>query len=147
MKAFSMLELIFVLMILGILAAIALPKLDFSTQQSKILALKAEFALIQSALSAHRNDIFLNKNTNLKALDNAQIGAEAQDLFYCAKICASANCCAKSLLESPIHSSLKGWMKTGANTYSFNLGKERLEFQFRPDTQSFECTQNCKYLR
>lgn len=152
MRAFSMLELIFVLMILALLAAFALPKLHFSAQESKSLALKAQFALIQSALTAHKNDIFLNKGFKLARLDNAKIGTEKEALFYCFELEIStcqngSNCCAVSLLESPIYSSFQGWMKTGANTYRFKLGKESMEFEFKPMTQSFECLKNCEFLR
>lgn len=40
-KAFTMLELVFILVILGILAAVAIPKISASRDDAKLVALKA----------------------------------------------------------------------------------------------------------
>lgn len=149
--AFTMLELVLVMMILAILAFIALPKFNFSLQESKALALKADFALLQSALANYKNEYFLNKAKQIKVLDEANINAENEALFYCSiaqiNACNGLECCNASLLQSPIYSNKKSWLKTGKRTYAFSLGKENVEFEFKPDTQSLECTKNCKLIQ
>jgi general secretion pathway protein G len=53
-RAFTMIELIFVIVILGILSAIALPKFTSTGTQARIAAGKADVAAIRSAILAER---------------------------------------------------------------------------------------------
>ena len=49
-KAFTMLELVFILVILGILAAIAIPKISASREDAKIVAYKNDISALKSSL-------------------------------------------------------------------------------------------------
>ena len=51
-KAFTMLELVFILVILGILAAIAIPKISASREDAKIVAYKNDISALKSSLPA-----------------------------------------------------------------------------------------------
>ena len=53
-KAFTMIELVFVIVILGILAMVALPRLAGSKKDAEITRAKAEIAAIRSAIQTHR---------------------------------------------------------------------------------------------
>ena len=53
-KAFTMVELVFVVVILGILTMVALPRLVGSKEDAEITRVKAEIAAIRSAIQTHR---------------------------------------------------------------------------------------------
>lgn len=53
-KAFTMIELVFVIVALGILAMVALPRLVSSKEDAEITRVKAEIAAIRSAIQTHR---------------------------------------------------------------------------------------------
>ncbi|CAM2978023.1 type II secretion system protein [Helicobacter burdigaliensis] len=52
-RAFTMLELIFILVILGILAAIALPKISASRNDARLVALKSDVVMLKTALASY----------------------------------------------------------------------------------------------
>ena len=53
-KAFTMVELIFVIVVLGILAMVSLPRLAGSKKDAEITRAKAEIAAIRSAIQTYR---------------------------------------------------------------------------------------------
>ena len=53
-KAFTMIELIFVIVVLGILAMVALPRLAGSKKDAEITRAKAEIAALRSAIQTYR---------------------------------------------------------------------------------------------
>ena len=61
-KAFTMVELVFVIVILGILTMVALPRLVGSKEDAEITRVKAEIAAIRSAIQTHRGANLLAQN-------------------------------------------------------------------------------------
>ena len=61
-KAFTMIELIFVIVALGILAMVALPRLASSKEDAEITRVKAEISAIRSAIQTHRGANLLAQN-------------------------------------------------------------------------------------
>ena len=60
-KAFTMVELIFVIVVLGILAMVALPRLVGSKKDAEITRAKAEIAAIRSAIQTYRGANLLSQ--------------------------------------------------------------------------------------
>ena len=150
-RAFTIFELILTLFILLILVGIGFPYFHFQKEDANFLRLRADFASIQSALAYHKNTNF--KPLDLRVLDEARAGVQGESLFYCTSAqisaCKAGECCAVSLLSSPIYASLKGWMKTGKNSYRFALSsKSFIDFSFEPSSQKFDCLNSklCKEL-
>ncbi len=52
-KAFTMLELVFILVILGILAAVAIPKISASREDAKLVALKSDVNTLKTSFPAY----------------------------------------------------------------------------------------------
>ncbi len=52
-KAFTMLELVFILVILGILAAVAIPKISASRDDAKMVALKSDINTLKTSFLAY----------------------------------------------------------------------------------------------
>ena len=63
-KAFTIIELIFVIVALGILAMVALPRLASSKEDAEIARVKAEIAAIRSAIQTHRGANLLKQNSS-----------------------------------------------------------------------------------
>ena len=63
-KAFTIIELIFVIVALGILAMVALPRLASSKEDAEITRVKAEIAAIRSAIQTHRGAKLLAQKGN-----------------------------------------------------------------------------------
>lgn len=122
-KAFTLLELVFVILILGILSSLSLSFINTTKDEVKILKLKMDYEMLNSAFALMRNQMRL-KNLNFpEILDNAQNNQAKKKLFYC------LNDCDDSLLDTPIYSDFKSWIKIGKNHYRFALNsKEMVEF-------------------
>ena len=63
-KAFTMVELIFVIVALGILAMVALPRLASSKEDAEITRVRAEIAAIRSAIQTNRGAKLLAQKGN-----------------------------------------------------------------------------------
>ena len=61
-KAFTIIELIFVIVALGILAMVATPRLVSSKEDAEITRVKSEIAAIRSAIQTHRGANLLKQN-------------------------------------------------------------------------------------
>ncbi len=68
-KAFSMMELVFVIIILGILAAIALPRLSLTRSDAQLVAVEND---IISTLNALQREVF-SQNISPSSIDGAKI--------------------------------------------------------------------------
>lgn len=136
-RAFTMLELIFVIVVLGILAAIAAPRL-FATRDDAIIAkARSDIASIRSAIVNARNTNMLRGQFTYPALDSS---AASEKLF-------------DNVLQNGIKpkgsKDTSGWSRNG-NTYTFtNPALGSIEFTYNVNDGSFNCDntkKGCKTL-
>jgi len=148
--AFTMIELIFVIVILGILSAIAIPRLAASRDDAVLVKGKSQVAAIRSGISLQKSKRMMEGTTPFipPVLDSitANYGNSDQRLFNFADGNSS------NILEYPIYSNTTqdgSWTKADADSYVFNLGRTTVTFDYNATTGVFDCVHtnaDCKSL-
>lgn len=137
-SAFTMIELVFVIVILGILAAVAIPRLGASRDDAVVVKGKSQVAAIRSGIALLKSKRLLEGNvTAPQELDGAST-AEGQNLFS-----GGAN---GNILEYPLLSKNAdgSWMKTSANTanpitYTYRMMGRTVGFDYNKTSGMFTC--------
>ncbi|CZE49412.1 type II secretion system protein [Campylobacter geochelonis] len=100
-SAFTMIELVFVIVVLGILAGVAIPKLVVTRDDATVSKLRADIAAIRSGIALQRQQNLMSGNPNWPDLN------------------ATANPGFDNILQSKIRfvdkGSRNGWIKTANN--------------------------------
>lgn len=140
--AFTMIEMIFVIVILGILSAVAIPRLAASRDDAVLVKGKSQVSAIRSGISLQKSKNMLEGTTPFIPLS---LDSNNGRLFNFADGNRS------NILEYPIYSNTTdgSWTQTGANSYLFNLGRTTVAFDYNATTGSFDCTHtnaDCKSL-
>lgn len=125
-KAFTLIELVFVIVILGILATVAIPKLIVTRDDAEIAKAKSQIAAVRSGIQLKRNEMILSGTqgypTNLE----------------------DGTCCFGGILSTRIEErkddNSYGW-KLENDTYSINTNKEQVKFTYSATDGSFKCTE------
>ncbi len=151
--AFTMIEVIFVIVILGILAAVAVPKFAGVTSTANFAQGKAVVSSLRSAIISERQKGLIKGVSKYPQLLDEATTAEGQSLFD-----GNASI---SIFQYPLASKKKNgsWMKRTNNSgatigYDFCLdstcsGSKKVEFTYTKATGKFDCTHsndNCKKL-
>ena len=144
-KAFTMIELVFVIVILGILASVAIPKLSGVTEDANFVQGRATVSSIRSGINTQRQSNLIRGNYSWPAfLDNAT-NAENQELF-------DGNGTGSSdirILQYPIYAGtdLGSWKKVTNVTgtadelkYNFYYSGGSVEFTYTKADGKFDCT-------
>ncbi|MEZ7933980.1 MAG: prepilin-type N-terminal cleavage/methylation domain-containing protein [Sulfurospirillum sp.] len=148
-SAFTMLELVFVIVVLGILAAVAIPRLAATRGDAYITKGRSDVSAIRSGIALQRSRMMLEGNNSFPAnLDaiTANYGNSDQRLFNFSDGNVS------NILEYPIFSQANrdgGWVKTGANAYAFRVDGVATAFTYTNTNGIFTCdanTANCNDL-
>lgn len=124
MRAFSILEIIISIVVLAIIISFGIPKFNTINENSNLLTLKSEFALIQSSIARKSSQNILLQNSNtISSLDDAKINTQDEELF-------------KNVLEIPIISTSINikkygkWTKISNKKYLFFTQNRTFEFLF-----------------
>jgi len=142
-----MIEMVFVIVILGILAAVAIPRLSVTRGDATLVKGKSQVSAIRSGISLLKSKRLLEGNTTaIATLDAAASNTEGASLFYGGTY--------GNVLEYPILSKNSDgyWMKTGTTTYTFQVLGQTISFTYNSST-GFDCNAtdtttgtNCKSL-
>jgi len=135
-KSFTMLELIFVIVILGILASVAIPKL-FATRDDAVIAkIRTDVANIRSAIAnLHTKKLMQGLSAYPEALDDADANTEEEKLF-------DGNSSIGILLDYPIYAKKTDghWMKTDDTNYTVKVMNTDVKFNYYPSNGKFDCS-------
>lgn len=126
-RAFTIIELIFVIVLLGILATIAIPKFSESIKQADITKAKSKVAAIRSGLQVYKNKhILVGDAPYPNTLDS-----DANHLFD------------KVLPFATTPSTNRGgWSKCGKNQYCYYINGGYLKFVYDAALGTFTCDAN-----
>lgn len=139
-KAFTMIELVFVIVILGILSSIAISKMAVTRDDAVISKGRSEVAAIRNAISLTRNtNILMGKGASYPNRLDALSGTTSHDGDALFDKNSTATDAVK-LLDYPIYSKSKnGWRKVASNKYAFNATNTDVNFTYTPADGSFDC--------
>lgn len=149
-QAFTMIEIIFVVVILGILSAIALPRLGSVREDAVISKGKAEVASIRSGIALLKSQRLLEGNATLPPkLDKAGNDTPGASLFSAGDY--------GNVLSSPLYAKEtnkdNGWVKMDDTTYKYYINGKPISFIYNTTTGTFDCNAsdtitgtNCKLL-
>jgi len=130
-KAFTMIELIFVIVILGILAAVAVPKMGSAKNNADISKGKTDVATIRSAILTERQSQLIKGNNSFiekLSSDNAVLFTGDSDK-------------GRELLTYGIAAGTTDgkWSKDDDTTYQFHTNSLSIEFDYNKTTGIFGC--------
>ncbi len=124
-KAFTLIELVFVIVILGILATVAIPKLIVTRDDAEIAKAKSQIAAVRSGIQLKRNEMILSGTQGYPA--------SLED----------GTCCFGGILSTRIEErkddNSYGWKKDTDDTYTINTNKEQVKFTYSASDGSFKC--------
>jgi len=149
-KAFTMVELIFVIVVIGILATIAMPRFSATRDDAILTNAKTTVANIRSSLSAEVQRRMLAGDYSAVTDLGGETGNDKEIFTF-----FDNNSSNPRVLEYPIRScktagALGCWEKVETGKYKFKFpGSIGGEASFEVNTSRFECTsdwEKCKYL-
>ena len=139
-RAFTMIELVFVIVVIGILAAIAVPKFSATRDDATLVKARTTVASIRSAISTEIQKRMMAGDfsgiSNLGGVTN-QYDKPIFDYF-------DGNSSNSRILEYPIHScktstSRGCWMRTGSNSYRYYFSGSSNSVDFSVSNNRFDC--------
>ncbi len=133
-NAFTMIELIFVIVILGILAAVALPKLAVTRDDAQIAKARSTISSIRSAIVTERQTRLIRGDSSW--ISKLSTGNAADNLFTGVDV-------NQTLLTYGISSdkwALDGAFADPVDSYTYTLGQTTLDFTYNNTTGRFTCS-------
>lgn len=132
-KAFTVIELVFVIVVLGILAAVALPKFNSTREMADIAKGRGDVATIRSAIANERQtQVIKGVNTYISKLTPS---TASTTLF-------TGDGAGRTLLTYGIKKGIGSgeWAITSDTTYTFTAGSTTTPFTYDPNNGTFTCT-------
>ncbi len=124
-KSFSLIELIFIILLIAIILSVALPRFFSSVDETTFVKLKSDIATIRGALKDYKNSQIV-KNISYN-LDNLEVD---ENYLFSAVVDH----------RFPITQSYPSWSKKSSDTYIFHFSQqEQLEFFYDKVNLTFLC--------
>ncbi len=124
-KAFSLLELIFTISIIAIIATVAIPKFSNTLEKANIVKLKSDISAIREGLTRYKTNFILKGEDNFE-----QENLDKDELLF------------KKVIDYNIISSKSGgsWEKISNNSYNAYVNStDFVEFIYDKDNFTFDC--------
>ena len=145
-NAFTMIELVFVIVILGILSSIAISKMAVTRDDAMITKGRSQVSAIRNAIALAKSMNMMQGSATLypTKLDNlASASATNGKLFDTDGT--------TKLLDYPVYAKNADghWTKKSANVYTFHVMGNGIDFTYNKNDGSFDCVhtdQTCKKL-
>lgn len=137
-SAFTMIEAVFVIVILGILAAIAIPKFTATRTDAVIAKGRSDVASIRTAISTERQKRFMKGDSSYISKLDHQIATPGEGVTI-----FDNNGTATSILLTygiTTKNTDGGWMKTAADTYKYKVVGVQNTFTYDSVDGTFQCT-------
>lgn len=134
-RAFTMIELIFVIVVLGILAGVAIPKLAATRDDATLAAMRANLATIMTAVQTQHGADLIAGNSAWKTLNFTTTKNESTDTHYNLS----------SLLSKPMKinadcsKTRNGFCGGGDNTVTIVVGGKQTTVKFDTTNGTFDC--------
>lgn len=122
-KAFSLIEIIFTLMIISIIVTVAVSKFDLALNSANLTKIKADIIQIRAGINLYKNNLILkHDSSSFTTLD------ENNSALF------------SRVLDTPIQSSTKEWTQTSPTQYTvFIDSKNSIKFTFDSTDYTFDC--------
>ncbi|MEA2016924.1 MAG: prepilin-type N-terminal cleavage/methylation domain-containing protein [Campylobacterota bacterium] len=134
-KAFSLLEVIFVIAIIGIIVTVAIPKLDENLAKANIIKIKNDITMVREGIIQYRDKMILqNNSSSIDTLD------DDNELLF------------NKILTYPIIASkekkINSWSKISDTTYKVFLDSQNsVEFIYDKINYTFDCDQDDEFCK
>ncbi len=136
-KAFTMIELIFVIIILGVLASIAVSKMGNSKNMANIANTRSDISAIRSAIMSERqSQLIKGTRTYISKLTPS---ATTSTMLFTGD---GATTNPRTLLKYGLTKGTASgqWTIVNDTTYKYNSGNDTTTFIYNPANGTFDCT-------
>jgi len=150
-KAFTMIELVFVVVVIGILSAIAIPKFAATRDDAVIAKARTTVASVRSAIATERQKRILRGDfTPITSVDSGSANGNDQPIFDKFDGVTTTS----DVLEYPLQTCVSGstsgcWLRTAASRYTYYMPHNNDTVVFDSSGSHFDCVTNdanCKLL-
>ncbi len=140
-NAFTMIELVFVIVVLGILSAIAVPKLAATRGDAEIAKIRSDVSSIRSAIISERQGRLLKGDTSYISSLDAGVSSNTDGVALFDTNGSS------TLLTYPIYTKKESnnkptsghWLKINTNSYRVNANGTFVDFNYTSADGKFDC--------
>lgn len=136
-----MIELVFVIVVIGILSAIAIPHFAATRDDAQMAKARSDIAAIRAAIVSERQARLMRGESNyITTLDHVAAAASANgDILFDHNGTATSVLLQYGIVSGDTNGH---WRKSAANTYQFRVLGANTQFDYNVTSGRFDCTAN-----